>query len=633
MATEAHKSLSLARTASKHLLAQADGIQSQQQAAELEHALAVLFLERFSLTESEVATLASKELSVGAPLFAVLDRLETIRREAQALLEGAISSSSDASRPRDARKVSTPGSAPGSNAGIRAGVDIMDTTSQQLDVGYTKLGRWLAFEFRQPVREGMEVSPVMREAVRRMHAGGRDDILKPALATLSATRASFLSTSFQMALTVGSAGPTETPRPIELQAHDPLRYIGDMLAWVHQALASEREFLTALFSAQEDEGGRRIGQRRRGLEGSLDFDVGGGRQTLQALGQEAREGTLTLSSSERATREMLDRNIDGCCRPLRTRVLQIIRSQEGSITTFKLANLIDFYRITITRTLGSRAALSRTLADLKAEALGSFTATLDKQAAGLGRYNESPLPDLSELPPPIVSAAYTLKELLSALRGSFVEEADDGSLDKQAREDAEKQLAMVTDKLVSPMLALSERVSKQIVDKRGRGKSEADARWEQCTFLCNCLDYLSEVLTHFPFAIAASTSVAAGVEQQLKSLEDKHSEALLAKSGLAGALAAAEGPADPSKQAALAQSLDALSSFLASDVLITPPSLAALSSHAMRSQVHRSALSRLADAYAKVVQAVEAQGTGSVLRQSEQEVRVLLGVDYRQRSN
>ena len=48
------------------------------------------------------------------------------------------------------------------------------------------------------------------------------------------------------ALTRG--GPGGRPRPIELHAHDPLRYVGDMLAWVHQAIAAEHEFLESLFS-------------------------------------------------------------------------------------------------------------------------------------------------------------------------------------------------------------------------------------------------------------------------------------------------------------------------------------------------------------------------------------------------
>ena len=47
-----------------------------------------------------------------------------------------------------------------------------------------------------------------------------------------AARRQLLVRSFVDALTVG--GPGGTPRPIELHAHDPPRYVGDMLAWLHQ---------------------------------------------------------------------------------------------------------------------------------------------------------------------------------------------------------------------------------------------------------------------------------------------------------------------------------------------------------------------------------------------------------------
>ena len=50
---------------------------------------------------------------------------------------------------------------------------------------------------------------------------------------------------FISALTRG--GPGGMPRPIEMHAHDPRRYLGDMLAWVHQSLASERELFVGLF--------------------------------------------------------------------------------------------------------------------------------------------------------------------------------------------------------------------------------------------------------------------------------------------------------------------------------------------------------------------------------------------------
>ena len=56
------------------------------------------------------------------------------------------------------------------------------------------------------------------------------------LSLLSQTRQSTLMNGFMDALTRG--GPGGLPRPIELHAHDPMRYVG---AWVNQAIAAERE--------------------------------------------------------------------------------------------------------------------------------------------------------------------------------------------------------------------------------------------------------------------------------------------------------------------------------------------------------------------------------------------------------
>ena len=74
----------------------------------------------------------------------------------------------------------------------------------------------------------------------------------------SETRQATLLSFFLTALTRG--GPSGLPRPIELHAHDPLRYVGDMLAWVHQAIAAERELLESLFGLSSD--GRMVGSVR-----------------------------------------------------------------------------------------------------------------------------------------------------------------------------------------------------------------------------------------------------------------------------------------------------------------------------------------------------------------------------------
>ena len=129
-----------------------------------------------------------------------------------------------------------------------------------------------------------------------------------------------------------------------------MRYVGDMLAWVHQAIAAEREFLESLFGIKSD--GRMVGSVRV-------FD-----------GQ---------SEEEDWVQELMDLAVGKLCVPLKVgfsldwgcavvdifllkvRVQQTVRSQESSIVSYKIANLLQFYLVTMRRTVGSRAILTVTL--------------------------------------------------------------------------------------------------------------------------------------------------------------------------------------------------------------------------------------------------------------------------------
>jgi len=41
-------------------------------------------------------------------------------------------------------------------------------------------------------------------------------------------------------------------KPIEMVAHDPLRYVGDIFAWLHSALVSEMEALDVLLRMADE---------------------------------------------------------------------------------------------------------------------------------------------------------------------------------------------------------------------------------------------------------------------------------------------------------------------------------------------------------------------------------------------
>lgn len=122
-------------------------------------------------------------------------------------------------------------------------------TDSNLEAGYEKIFRWTEDEFRQLARDiHAEPPPTLREAVRRLRQ--RPALFNEVLGSLSLVRQNTLLSSFLAALTKGGAGGY--PRPIELHAHEPTRYVGDMLAWIHQATAGEKEFLDGLFEVKDD---------------------------------------------------------------------------------------------------------------------------------------------------------------------------------------------------------------------------------------------------------------------------------------------------------------------------------------------------------------------------------------------
>lgn len=122
-----------------------------------------------------------------------------------------------------------------------------------------------------------------------------------------------------------------------------------MLAWIHQTLAGEREFLESFFGMKDD--GRWVGSIRRFKGVSVVGEEGGTKEDRE---REEDEGRL---------RKLLDIDLEGCGRPLKIRVQQTIKSQEGSIMAYRIASLIHFYKITMERTIGEEALMSSILTE------------------------------------------------------------------------------------------------------------------------------------------------------------------------------------------------------------------------------------------------------------------------------
>jgi len=94
---------------------------------------------------------------------------------------------------------------------------------------------------------------------------------------------------FIEALTQGESALSA--RAIDIQAHDPLRYLGDILAWTHQAVAGEKEILALIFGVAASS---RQSQLEPGSERWLE------------------DGTI-LSALE----DLIEKDLDGTVRPIR----------------------------------------------------------------------------------------------------------------------------------------------------------------------------------------------------------------------------------------------------------------------------------------------------------------------------
>ncbi|KAG9013500.1 Golgi transport complex subunit 6 [Tulasnella sp. 427] len=566
---EAQSKLQATNESCKHLLERAEGLRVQRQATGARQSIITLFLSRFTLTEEETQAVASRDVPVGPQVFAAMDRIEKIRNDCRVLMSGE-------------------------EGQTKAGLDIMSLTASLLDQAYQKLARWTAFEFRQMGKDAsFDVAPVMQEAVLRLRQ--RPEHLHESLKILTEVRQTTLLASFMEALTRG--GPGGLPRPIELHAHDPTRYVGDMLAWVHQTMAGEREYLESLFGIKGDN--RMVGSVR------------------QTRGTEEEEYVAKL----------MDGNLEKLCMPLRVRVLQTVKSQEGSITSYKIANLLQFYLLTVSRTVGEEALLSQTLKDITDAAYQVFFDTIDAQGRSLLRFLHPPDSDLS---PPLAlrDSSQVLREIMAVYDSSLL-----GDEDPTEREAA---FAQILEAAVDPAMEMCKRMSEL---------KDGMSSWDKAIFLINCTTYMQNMLQTYSFTSAHVTLLQKDVDRHVRTLVTEHSAYFLKESGLEPIVQAMDSkPIDtplsrlPSASSqALTAALTQFDSFLSTLDPSSSPRLALLSVPRLASSIHTDALHQIGRVYGRICDQVrkpenkyEFAGTLLGSRRPFGDMRVLwqiLGVD------
>lgn len=472
------------------ILNEASQLMTQRQQIASKQDLLKAFNGNFILSEDEVAALTLSSEPVDDLFFTVLSRAKKISKDCEVLLgfEDQI-----------------------------LGLEIMDQTSRNLNLGFQKLYRWIQREFKTLNLENPQIGSSIRRALRVL--AERHSLFQNCLDFFAEARENILSDSFFTALTGTSVSgtPDATIKPIELAAHDPLRYVGDMLAWSHSAAVGEREALEILFISDGDEIAKGI---RAGRENEV----------WRLVAEEGDE--VDVFDPVTALNELVDRDMSGAVRILRQRVEQVIQTNEDTILAYKLATLLTFYKTTFSKLLGTSSVLVESLGLLESEALRQFKSLArDHMATLQGEFQHTP----SDLrPPEFLTEA--LEQLLSIMK--TYETSLDPTGDRES--DFEPILAEVFD----PYIAGCANMARNIKPP------------SNTIFLLNCLLAAKIVLSRFDFTQRRTSDLAGQVEEEKRKLAESQYRFFRVESGLDSLIASLSGLGEKEEDVAKVRSLE-----------------------------------------------------------------------------
>ncbi|EEU46217.1 uncharacterized protein NECHADRAFT_67962 [Fusarium vanettenii 77-13-4] len=433
-------------------LSEASSLLEQRRQIEVKQDLLGAFRKHFIMSESEIAALTMTAEPVDDRFFEALGKAKKISKDCEILLGFEKQT---------------------------LGLELMEQTSKNINLGFQKLYKWIQREFKTLNLENPQMNSSIRRALRVL--AERPSLFQNCLDFFSEARERILSDSFYVALTGSSPSGTEDPsvKPIDMTAHDPLRYVGDMLAWIHSATVSEREALEVLFVAEGEE-------LAKGLKSGRDAEI----WRLIAEDDEVEADFNAL----KALNDLVDRDISGAARVLRQRMEQVIQSNEETIPAYKLANLINFYRITFQKTLGPNTNLVELVEGLETEALRQFRALVRDHIATLqGEFQHAP----SDLGPPAF-----LQDSLKQLKS--ISKTYDSSL--SASEDRESEFENVLAEAFEPFMAGCENMAKVMKDQKG------------AIFLINCISSATACLEPFDFTQRRTQQLQGKSEEEAKKL-------------------------------------------------------------------------------------------------------------------
>lgn len=297
----------------------------QEMYAEQSHEIDA-FLKKFSLSEEEIDTLRHAHIDSVAhtkQFFAALSHLCSAYKDCKAMV---------------------------SANSYNAGFELLDVLGRHQDTAFQRLFEWvkLKCESIPEASSSEDVDAKLQVAVRYLrnlpaYYSQCQDLVTNCRRTQVVQR-------FILALTQGGASH-RLSGAMDLHAHDPVRYVSDMLAWMHQAVVSEEEFLLAVFGKTSE---------------------------FEAPTEQSEELPMGLD-----THELLSRCLQGLGRPLRMRVLQALEGRVSLSGLFSLHDLLSFYEATFARVVKSENAVHSAVKGSLLECKRCLTTAINRQTEAM----------------------------------------------------------------------------------------------------------------------------------------------------------------------------------------------------------------------------------------------------------
>lgn len=328
--------------------------------------------------------------------------------------------------------------------------------------------------------DAADIDPIMKQCITTLSK--RPILYKYCMEEIASVRHDAL---FQKFIYVMSQGP----RPIDMLSDNPKRFIADMLAWVHQSVASEKDFFDSILAVHPT------------MKEQSSHDDKTSKFTLKQKDSELEDCSKLTSVTE-----LLIKVFEGICKPIKVRIEQILISPPNLEFCFDILQLLNFYYQTVTALINANLNISETLQSCYDMAKRIFYERLNMRATQI--YRKFLRTPKNVWPPNEIQEAF---QLILIFKNSWKNtyEKDDQSHD----------LSLIVKTIITPLIKAlqTSEIFSNPTDVKNDDKSDYTPSFQHI-FTINCLNALKEFLSCEKLCHETLNSLEHKIKDQITSL-------------------------------------------------------------------------------------------------------------------